>query len=179
MRKYGIVWTSASIMWLYTLPHKYLIDLSRQGRQKGVRICLLFHKASSIFIGFHAGVNIESKTFFASPTATHPNSLSCPEHLLLSGCTVVWQYDGKTKFYWFPWGCKHRIKTFFCLPKHHTSQLTLWWCYILRTSTFVPLHCCKMVKLFRSKCENVSVFVYPVFKCGVHYTQKDLSAKFK
>ena len=54
-----------------TLLSKHLNDLSRQGRQKGVRICLLFHKASSIFIGFHAGVNIESKTFFLPHRPPH------------------------------------------------------------------------------------------------------------
>ena len=58
-----------------TLLSKHLNDLSRQGRQKGVRICLLFHKASSIFIGFHAGVNIESKTFFCL-TDRHTSQLT-------------------------------------------------------------------------------------------------------
>ena len=50
-----------------------------EGRQKGVRICLLFHKASSIFIGFHAGVNIESKTFFLLPAP----SFAAPRFLCL------------------------------------------------------------------------------------------------
>ena len=103
-------------MWLYTLPHNYLIDLSRQGRQKGVRICLLFHKASSIFIGFHAGVNIESKTFFCL-TDRHTSQLT----VLPRTSTFVWLHHcttvpRKDKMLSFPHGCKHRTKTFFASP---------------------------------------------------------------
>ena len=72
-----------------TLLSKYLKDLSRQGRQKGVRICLLFHKASSIFIGFHAGVNIESKTFFCLTDRHSLAMLYAQDIYFFFGCTVV------------------------------------------------------------------------------------------
>ena len=79
---------------------KYLNGLSRRGRQKGVRICLLFHKASSIFIGFHAGVNIESKTFLPHRPLLSGDVI-CPEQLFLFRCMMVrWKYEIMT-FYNF------------------------------------------------------------------------------
>ena len=126
MRKYGIVWTSASIMWLYTLPHKYLIDLSRQGRQKGVRICLLFHKASSIFIGFHAGVNIESKTFFLPHRPPHIPT-HCPA-LNIYFCPVAPLYDStmeRRNFIGFHEGVNIESKLFFASPNTtHLNSLS-------------------------------------------------------
>ena len=132
-------------MWLYTLPHKYLIDLSRQGRQKGVRICLLFHKASSIFIGFHAGVNIESKTFFLPHRPPHIPT-HCPAQNIYF-CPVAPLYDStmERRNFIISTEVKHRIKTFFFASPTaiHPNSLSV----DVICSGHLLLFCCTVVSM--------------------------------